>query len=185
LNEAFATWIEQKLIAEWKPEWKTRVEDVDSKLYAEGEDSLVSVRKIRQEIKTKDDISNAFDGITYQKGAAVIGMFENYIGPAEFRKGVQSYLKEYAFRNATAPEFLDAISTASKKNVTKAFSTFRIRPVCQSFSPRWIAARILPSCTWIRIALCPWELRTITRKLGRSRFVSVTHRKVALKNLVR
>ena len=24
LNEAFATWMEQKLLAEWKPEWKTR-----------------------------------------------------------------------------------------------------------------------------------------------------------------
>ncbi len=76
LNEAFATWMEQKLLAEWKPEWKTRVADVDSKLEAEREDSLMSARKIRQEIESKDDISNAFDDITYQKGAAVIGMFE-------------------------------------------------------------------------------------------------------------
>jgi cytosol alanyl aminopeptidase len=124
LNEAFATWMEQKLIAEWKPEWKTRVEDVSSKLHAEREDSLISARKIRQEIVSKDDISNAFDGITYQKGAAVIGMFENWVGPEQFRKGVQAYLKQYAFRNATAPEFLDAVSSASKKNLTQAFSTF-------------------------------------------------------------
>ncbi len=124
LNEAFATWMEQKLIAEWKPEWNTRVEDVGSKLYAEGEDSLISARKIRQEIKTKDDISNAFDGITYQKGAAVIGMFESWVGPEQFRKGVQTYLKQYAFRNASAPEFLDSVSSASKKNLTAAFSTF-------------------------------------------------------------
>ena len=82
---------------------------------AEGQDSLISARKIRQEITKKDDISNAFDGITYQKGAAVIGMFETIIGPAEFRKGVQSYLKQYAFKNSTAPEFLDSISSASKK----------------------------------------------------------------------
>ena len=34
LNEAFATWMEQKLIAEWKPEWNTRVDDVGSKLCA-------------------------------------------------------------------------------------------------------------------------------------------------------
>ncbi len=124
LNEAFATWMEQKLIAEWKPEWKTRVEDVDSKLGAEREDSLISARKIRQEIVSKDDISNAFDGITYQKGAAVIGMFENSMGAADFQKGVQSYVKHYAFKNATAPEFLDSVSSAGHKNVTKAFSTF-------------------------------------------------------------
>ena len=41
LNEAFASWMEQKLIAEWKPEWKTRVEDVSSKLGAERQDSLI------------------------------------------------------------------------------------------------------------------------------------------------
>jgi alanyl aminopeptidase len=124
LNEAFASWMEQKLLAEWKPEWGTRVEDVNSKLEAEAEDSLISARKIRQEIKTKDDISNAFDTITYQKGAAVIRMFENWVTPEAFRKGVQSYLKQYAFRNATAPEFLDSIGSATKKDVTKPFSTF-------------------------------------------------------------
>jgi cytosol alanyl aminopeptidase len=124
LNEAFATWTEEKIVAEWKPEWQTRVGDVDSKLGAEGEDSLTSARKIRQEISTKDDIGNAFDSITYEKGAAVIGMFESYMGPEQFRQGVQSYLKQYAFRNSTAPEFLDAISSASHKNVTQAFSTF-------------------------------------------------------------
>ena len=105
LNEAFATWMEQKMIAEWKPEWKTRVGDVGAKLGAEDEDSLVRARKIRQPIETKDDISNAFDGITYQKGAAVIGMFENWMGPENFRKGVQSYLKQYAFRTPRRATF--------------------------------------------------------------------------------
>ena len=124
LNEAFATWMEQKLIAEWKPEWNTRVSDVGSKLGAADQDSLVTARKIRQEIVSKGDIGNAFDGITYSKGAAVIGMFENWMGPEAFRLGVQSYLKQYAFRNASAGEFLDSLSTASKRDVTSAFSTF-------------------------------------------------------------
>ena len=124
LNEAFATWMERKLIAEWKPEWQTRVADVSDKLRAADDDSLVSARKIRQPILAKDDINNAFDNITYEKGASVIGMFENWMGPEEFRKGVQSYLKQYAFRATTAGEFLDSISSSSKRNVTTAFSTF-------------------------------------------------------------
>lgn len=124
LNEAFATWMEKKLVAEWKPEWHTRVDDVNDKLMAERIDSVPAARKIRQEIKTKDDISNAFDDITYQKGAAVIGMFENWIGPDEFRKGVHSYLERYAFKTATAPEFLDAVSSATGKQITGPFETF-------------------------------------------------------------
>ncbi len=95
-----------------------------SKIYAENEDSLVTARKIRQPIESKDDINNAFDGITYQKGAAVIGMFENWMGPQDFQKGVQSYMKQYAFRATTAGDFLDSLSSAGKKDVNKAFSTF-------------------------------------------------------------
>ena len=109
LNEAFADWMEDKLIAEWKPEWKSRLNDVQSLLRAERVDSLLSARKIRQEITSNGDIDNAFDGITYSKGAAVISMFEHWIGPAEFRKGVRIYLQRYAFRNATAGDFLNTL----------------------------------------------------------------------------
>ncbi|MGA7414615.1 MAG: M1 family metallopeptidase [Bryobacteraceae bacterium] len=128
LNESFATWLEQKYIAEWKPEWNTRVDDVGAKLGAQDDDSLVSARKIRQPIETKGDIGNAFDGITYQKGAAVIGMFERWMGSEDFRNGVRSYMKQYAFKTATAPDFLDSLSSSSKSNVTAAFSTFLNQP---------------------------------------------------------
>lgn len=124
LNEAFATWMSAKLIAGWHPEWNTRVDNVGAKLGAEAQDSLITARRIRQPIESRNDISNAFDGITYQKGAAVIGMFENWEGESEFRKGIQTYLKRYSFKNATAGDFLDAISSGGGKNVTAAFSTF-------------------------------------------------------------
>jgi len=128
LNEAFATWMEQKLVAEWKPEWKTRIDAVDTKLNAEDEDSLVTARSIRQPIESKDDISNAFDDITYSKGAAVIAMFENWLGAETFRKGVHAYLAKYANRNATASDFLGSLSAASGKDVTKPFSSFLDKP---------------------------------------------------------
>jgi len=46
------------------------------------------------------------------------------MGPEEFRKGVQSYLRQYAYKATTAAEFLDSLSSSSKRNVTAAFSTF-------------------------------------------------------------
>ena len=54
-------------------------------------------------------------------------MFESWMGPEDFRQGVQRYMKQYAFKNATAPEFLDSLSS-SGKNVTAAFSTFLSQP---------------------------------------------------------
>ncbi len=127
LNEAFATWMEKKLIAEWKPEWNSRVGDVNDKLEAMGSDSLVSARKIRQPIESAGDISDAFDNITYQKGAAVIGMFESWMGAGEFRAGVQRYLKQYAFKTTTAHDSLNSLSSGNQ-NISPAFSTFLNQP---------------------------------------------------------
>lgn len=123
LNEAFATWTSSKILAEWKPEWKTRVSDLSAKFGAMGEDSLVTTRKIRQEILTNDDISNAFDDITYEKGSAVIRMFEVWAGEKEFQRGVNAYLKRYAYRNARMADFLDAVGSGNPK-LSGAFQTF-------------------------------------------------------------
>jgi alanyl aminopeptidase len=128
LNEAFATWMEVKIPAEWKPEWHVRLNDLGDKFAAMRADSLLSARSIRQPIQSLNDISNAFDEITYQKGAAVIRMFESWVGEKQFRAGVQSYLKRHAYGNATASDFLDAISSFGQPRLTRAFSTFLDQP---------------------------------------------------------
>jgi alanyl aminopeptidase len=128
LNEAFATWMETKMVGEWKPEWKADVGAVESKLGAMNLDSLISARRIRQPIRTDNDIANAFDGITYEKGAAVIRMFENWIGSDKFRKGTRLYLKQHANGNATTADFEAAISTAAGKDIAPAFNSFLDQP---------------------------------------------------------
>jgi Peptidase family M1 domain len=80
----------------------------------------VTTRKIRQPIASDDDIANAFDDITWQKGAAVIRMFENWPGAAKFRAGVQQYLQENADGNATVTQFVSAVG----QDVAPAFSTY-------------------------------------------------------------
>jgi cytosol alanyl aminopeptidase len=124
LNEAFATWIERKIPGEWKPEWHLDVAVVNARLGAMSDDRLASARAIRQPIQSNDDIANAFDDITYEKGAAVIEMFEHWIGQEKFRAGVQLYLKRHAWGNATASDFEAAMSTAAGRNVAPVFNSF-------------------------------------------------------------
>jgi len=128
LNEAFATWTSTKILAQWKPEWNSRLSALGSKFGAMHNDSLVSARQIRQPIDAMDDIINAFDGITYQKGAAVIRMFESWVGEQQFQTGVNGYLKRYAYKNASANDFLDAIAGTGQPRLTRAFSTFLEQP---------------------------------------------------------
>jgi alanyl aminopeptidase len=124
LNEAFATWMEPKIVARWQPTWGAEEERVQTRNGAMEADRLVSARMIRQSIKSNDDVENAFDGITYSKGASVIAMFERWIGPEVFQKGVRRYLREHANGNGTAQDFLQALSAEAGKDITPAFSTF-------------------------------------------------------------
>ncbi|BFI95163.1 MAG: M1 family metallopeptidase [Rhodanobacter sp.] len=126
LNEAFATWMQQKVTMEVHPEYRA---DLDRVLGAQGamaNDSLVSARKIRQPITGNGDIMTAFDGITYQKGASVIGMFENYVGDKTFQKGMRAYIQAHKFGNADAADLVNAIATAAGKDEAfkHAFNSF-------------------------------------------------------------
>jgi alanyl aminopeptidase len=128
LNEAFATWMERKISGQWRPEWQMDVAVVNARLGAMRQDQLASARSIRQPIESNDDIANAFDDITYQKGAAVIEMFERWIGPEKFRSGVQLYLKQHAWGNTTANDFEAAISSVAGKDIAPVFSSFLNQP---------------------------------------------------------
>jgi alanyl aminopeptidase len=128
LNEAFATWMERKIPGEWQPGWHLDVTAVNARLGAMRGDELASAREIRQPIQSNNDIANAFDDITYEKGAAVIEMFERWIGEAKFREGVQLYLKQHAWGNATASDFEAAMSSAAGKDVAPAFNSFLDQP---------------------------------------------------------
>ncbi|MFT3765306.1 MAG: M1 family metallopeptidase [Minicystis sp.] len=128
LNEAFATWMEDKLVGPWKPEWQwelIRSKGTSGAMYG---DALVSARRIRQAIASNDDIQNAFDEITYNKGAAVIGMFEAFAGPEKFRRGVQRYMSEHRYQNATSADFLAAVSAETSADLGPAFTTFLDQP---------------------------------------------------------
>ncbi|MGH8113926.1 MAG: M1 family metallopeptidase [Rhodanobacteraceae bacterium] len=126
LNEAFATWMQKKIEGEIHPEWHAHLALVERGEGAMANDSLVSARMIRQPITDNGDIETAFDGITYQKGAAVIGMFENFIGPKVFQKGMHAYIEAHKFGNADADDLVNAIAAAAGRGEAfkRAFKSF-------------------------------------------------------------
>ncbi|NII09992.1 M1 family metallopeptidase [Oleiagrimonas sp. C23AA] len=126
LNESFATWMQQKVAMKLHPSYRTDLDRITGAQHAMSNDSLVSARKIRQPITGNGDIETAFDGITYQKGAAVLGMFEGYVGDKTFQKGMRAYIQQHKFGNATADDLVDAIAEAAGKGKTfkHAFNSF-------------------------------------------------------------
>ncbi|SOO31644.1 Aminopeptidase N (fragment) [Xanthomonas phaseoli pv. phaseoli] len=130
LNEAFATWMQQKITMQLHPEYHANLDRIGGAQHAMENDSLVSARKIRQPITGNGDIETAFDGITYQKGAAVLAMFEAFVGEDVFREGMRAYIAKHQFGNATADDLVDAIAEAAGKgdDFKAAFRSFLNQP---------------------------------------------------------
>ncbi|HUO17023.1 MAG TPA: M1 family metallopeptidase [Verrucomicrobiae bacterium] len=124
LNEGFATWMESKPVEAWKPEWNVDLDDVSATGAALTVDSLANTRPIHQDAETPAQITELFDGIAYDKSAAVLRMLESYLGKETFRAGVNAYLKEHQYANATAADFWDAQAKISKKPVDKIMPTW-------------------------------------------------------------
>lgn len=125
LNEAFATWFAAKGVEAVYPEHRPQARLFDRVLRVMEADSLVSARRIRQPITSSDDIYNAFDGITYRKGAAVLGMFERFVGGEKFRLAVHYYLRDHEHGNGNYRDFLGAVSgAAGRDDVVPAFESF-------------------------------------------------------------
>jgi alanyl aminopeptidase len=128
LNEGFANWMEDKIAAEFEPAWHQELHELTMRDKALRADSLTKARQIRQPIVESGDIFNVFDGITYDKGASILNMFERYVGSDVFARGVRDYLRARAFGNATSADFIAAISKASGKDLAAAFATFLDQP---------------------------------------------------------
>jgi alanyl aminopeptidase len=130
LNEGFATWMGNKIHGQLQPEAHTDRGLLEGALGAMGADSLASTRRIHEPIRDFTDIQSAFDGITYQKGGAVLNMFEQYIGPEQFRTGIRNYLGAHARGNATSADLIGAVAAPGDQPdaIAKAFFSFIDQP---------------------------------------------------------
>ena len=128
LNEGFATWMEDKPIAKWHPEWNIAQ---DTALGLDGTlnyDAGATTRTIRAKADTPAEINEEFDGIAYGKAGAVLGMVENYLGEETFRQGVHNYLAAHLYGNATAEDFWGAQTANSHLPVDKIMESFVTQP---------------------------------------------------------
>ena len=124
LNEGFATWMSSKPIAAWKPEWNVNLDDVIDTGRTLNTDSLANTRPIHQAAETPGQIMELFDGIAYGKAASVLRMLEAYLGEETFRAGVNAYIQQHQYANATADDFWSAQAKTSKKPVDRIMPTF-------------------------------------------------------------
>ncbi len=128
LNEGFATWMESRMTARIHPEWNTALNAVNVREDAMHRDSVATTHPVVQHVETVEQASQAFDSITYQKGASVISMLETYVGADAWRSGVRAYMKAHAYGNTASDDLWRQIEKAARKPVTAIAHDFTLQP---------------------------------------------------------
>jgi puromycin-sensitive aminopeptidase len=113
LNEAFATFMEYQAVDAWKPAWGRWTGFGVSRAAAFLTDGLAASRPIEFAVVAPKDAEAMFDVLTYEKGAAVLRMLEQYLTPEVFRDGVRRYLKAHEYATAETGDLWKGLGEAS------------------------------------------------------------------------
>lgn len=124
LNEAFATFAEMLAVDAFKPEWKRWNSFGVSRAAALVTDGLKSTRPIEFPVHHPHECEAMFDVLTYEKGASVLRMLEQYLGGDLFKKGISHYLNKHQFANTETSDLWDAIEHVSKEPVRKLMDSW-------------------------------------------------------------
>ena len=128
LNEGFASWMETKATDHFHPEWFALLGRVNGREEAMRQDAFRTTHPVVQPISTVDEINQAFDDITYDKGEAVIAMLEAYAGETVWRDGLRAYMAQHKFANSRTADLWQAIEQAGAPGLTAIAQDFTAQP---------------------------------------------------------
>lgn len=130
LNESFATLMEYIAVDALEPSWNVWMDFASAEsVIALRRDAMDGVQAVQVDVNHPDEISTLFDSaIVYAKGARLLRMLETYIGPGDFRAGLQAYFKSHAYKNTSADDLWNALSTSSGKDIAGFMNAWITQP---------------------------------------------------------
>jgi aminopeptidase N len=136
LSEGFATWASAKAVDAWRPSFGAMLDANASTQQIMDTDALRTSRAVREPVHSSSEAGD-FDGIVYDKAAGILRMLESWLDPDTFRRGVQRYLRENAWKNATAADFFAALDFVSASHVAGLADGFLDHPGVPAVLVSW------------------------------------------------
>jgi puromycin-sensitive aminopeptidase len=91
-------------------------------------DGLHHTRPIEYPVHAPKDADAMFDALTYEKGASVLRMLEQYLAPEHFRTGVRAFLRRHAYANADTQDLWVALEEAVRQPVPALMDAWIFQP---------------------------------------------------------
>ena len=110
LNESFAAFMETEVVGRWNPALGVEISRVEESTVAMRNDELEGSRAIRWPIRTEGDLRAWDPSVIYPKGAGVMAMFQNLLGPEVFQHRMARYVDAHRDGTATTEDLISALS---------------------------------------------------------------------------
>ncbi len=124
LNEAFATFMQVRCQDEFRPEWEMWTSFSAQRDLALDIDGLHSTRSVEYDVVSPADTQGMFGRLTYEKGASILRMLEQYLGEETYRDGIRNYLRKHSYANTVTTDLWDAIEEVSGAPVRDVMNTW-------------------------------------------------------------
>ncbi|RLM85079.1 aminopeptidase M1-C [Panicum miliaceum] len=124
LNEGFATWVSHLAVDSFFPQWNIWTQFLDATTAGLKLDSLEESHPIEVEIHHANEVDEIFDAISYDKGASVIRMLQNYLGAERFQKALASYIQKFAYSNAKTEDLWAVLEEKSGEPIKNLMNTW-------------------------------------------------------------
>ena len=120
MKEVFANFMAAKIVHPFFPKINHELRFLMAHYPAAYEvDRTAGANPIRQDLANLKEAGSLYGAIIYKKAPIVMRMLETLIGEASFREGVQTYLKDFAYRNATWPDLIKIFDPSSPINLAE------------------------------------------------------------------
>ncbi|MGE6440184.1 aminopeptidase N [Psychrobacter sp. NPDC078409] len=114
LKEGFTVYRDQSFSADQQSSAVQRIDDVATlRAHQFSEDAGPLAHPVRPESFV--EINNFYTTTVYEKGAEIVRMIANTLGPDDFRKGTDEYFRRYDGQAVTVEDFLSALSITDDK----------------------------------------------------------------------
>jgi aminopeptidase N len=118
LNESFATYFGNGVVAHYYPQWETWQQFLLTNTgNAMARDALLENFAIEIPGGEHVIINVSTAPIIYSKGGSILRQIEGYIGAENFQKGLQNYLQTYAYANAASHNLWEAFEQVSAEPI--------------------------------------------------------------------
>jgi aminopeptidase N len=122
-KEVFANYMAAKISRELFPDINHDLNFLKNyQVSALAEDRTLGTHPIQQPLENLQDAGLLYGNIIYDKAPVMMRKLEQQMGSNSFQKGLQKYLKRYAYNNATWDNLIEILDKENPKAKLKSFS---------------------------------------------------------------